>query len=397
MAALVVLSLGALRLLKDDSPGTLEHSTPVAARDVFLEVNHEGELWRSEAVADLSGRDLMVLVHSFTPDASPASRIDLIDRATGERVGQITAGAYPFVDFDREAGRLIVSDRFFDPATGLGGPMSYRLLIFDVVGGLSLQSSTPLPDDRLFVPPQSPLLDEEGQLTLSVDGSYVYYLQAADDVGIVETDQPGAPRIVHLEDGCRDTSLSRIDASSVIVLCHTRRSAVISVLGPDGALTDRVEAAPPPGSEGSPLGSVAAAFAVGDGIGVVFEDGSYAFASGGSLQPAGRALPEGRVAYVWSGPLLRLDDRHVVLPYWDDAVPEDPSQPADGFVLFNTESRSIEQDVRVENRGTYPLNDHEIAIVNPGRVDILELTTLRIERSLATSTSGEAPELVAIR
>jgi hypothetical protein len=38
-----------------------------------------------------------------------------------------------------------------------------------------------------------------------------------------------------------------------------------------------------------------------------------------------------------------------------------------------------------------------IALVNPGRVDILDLTTLRIERSLSTSTSGEAPELVAIR
>jgi hypothetical protein len=397
MAALVVLALGALRLLEDDSPGTLELPIPVIAGDVFLEVNHEGELWRSEAVADLSGRDLMVLVHSFTPDASPASHIDLIDRATGERVGQITAGAYPLVDFDREAGRPIVSDRFFDPATGTGSPASYRLLVFDVAGGLSLQSSTTLPDDRLFVPPQSPLLDEEGQLTLSADERYVYYLQAADDVGIVETDQPDMPKIVHLEDGCRDTSLSRIDASSVIVLCHTRRSAVISVLGRDGALTDRVEAAPPPGVEGSPLGSVAAAFTVGDGIGALFEDGSYAVAQSGTLQPAGRALPEGRVAYVWSGPVLRLDDRHVVLPYWDETVPEDPSQPADGFVVFNTDSEEIEKDVRVENRGTYPLNDHEIAIVNPGRVDILDLTTLRFERSLATSTSGEAPELVAIR
>ena len=96
-------------------------------------------------------------------------------------------------------------------------------------------------------------------------------------------------------------------------------------------------------------------------------------------------------------PVLRLDDSRVVLPYWDGAPPEDPSLPANGFVIFNTESEKVEKDVRVENRGTYPLGDQEIALVNPGRVDLLDLTTLRIERSLSTSTSGEAPELVAIR
>jgi DNA-binding CsgD family transcriptional regulator len=411
------------------SPG-LGASGPIELPEIHLDAlppvaeyvhEHSGDGWESRAAADLGERDLLFLLYFVAIE----TEIHAIDRATGERVGEVSAGMRrelaqdgtptgtataagnsPLIAYARGNGRLIFSDRVWEFAPDQEQEERVRILLFDISDGLALEAELELPGDRDGGHATIP--SELGRLLLSGDERYLYYVAGGSNVGIIDLeDGPRNLDPIPLPDGCsRDgaPSLFPSGASSVIATCPG--SGVVRTIAPDGAVGADIDAAglsgfyDEEGWEQLPI-LVPVALDTRRGMMIIYHDGNYALADGSTVSMHGRVLPPERMYtyYTWRSEFLVLDDARLAIPYHNEWPfhPDGPPRSPDGLVVFNIETESIEADIEIEHRGSYPLNDREIALVNEGRIDILDLTTMTIVQSFGARHPDRPEVLPALR
>ena len=108
-------------------------------------------------------------------------------------------------------------------------------------------------------------------------------------------------------------------------------------------------------------------------------------------------MPDGAGQFIWGGQIVQQDPNHIVLPYWPAFPMPIPQAPAAGFVVFNTQTGTIEQDVKMENRGVYPIGDGQVAVAHEGHYDIVDLATQQVVRTIDTSLPDDPQALPALR
>ncbi len=386
-----------------------------AAEILIAEYVHEysGERWETRAAADLGERDLMFLVW-----AGGRTTVHGIDRATGERVAEVSVGDI-VAHVAHAPGRLLVSRIGPGPTDDPGRP-GYTFFIFDIADGLSLEAEIPL-DHGL---PQGttsfgPALREQGALAFSTNGRYLYYLGETAEawgyhvnyVGIIDLD--GVPQVVAGADveGCvSEPALYPAGDDSVLMTCS--RSGTVQSIAPDGTLGPVVEGGglagyfhPDASGQGlevrdeenqAPVQMLVAA-ETSNGTMLIYLDGTYAVADGDHVEVAGSVLPPTAARiHQWQGNVTRFDTTRLAFPTYRElpsGIP--PGDPPSGIALFNTETAVVEYEIEITHYGSYPINSHEIALVGEQRVDILDLLTMRIVESYVTlhPDAADSPDM----
>ncbi len=365
---------------------------------------HSGDGWETRAAADLGERDLMFMVW----DAGGGTEIHAIDRETGERVGEVWVRWFGSV-VAHGSGRLIAG--LIGPGpTGEPGLPAYTLLVFNISDGLSLEETIELDHGLRARGISHQFPRETGEFVLSADERYVYYLG---EWGEAQGYYPNAVGIIDLHG---DLSIARGPAigdcgtdgaflyptqdSSVLLICD--RIGTVQLIGPDGSTGVTLDAGGLAGyfhfvpeqdsifisddPSDIPVAVVAAA-ETQSGTAILYYDGSYAIADGSGTSVLSRALPWDRPLFFeyWRGDVTAVDAEHLALPYYLEPPFIEPfATTLGGMVVIKAATGAIEYDIEIEHLGSYPLGDNEIALVGDERVDILDLTTMRITQAYLT-------------
>ncbi len=422
---LCLLSTVALASCGDDaaSPGavTLERGEAVALVETEYTHHHSEEfdgrmLWETRAAADIADRELMAVIYPGDRSAIAGGfTAHLVDRSTGEIAGEVTAGSHAIGTYHAASGRLVIAYMRLAPppdrAPDAPGGFSpwYWLASFDVRDGLALEFEAPLGPD-----PSSPQVGpsrvtERGTLTLSRDGRYAYVAMGGsnfeDVAGVLVMDldgeaEPFGPVPYPSRDDVRpcgriDPAILPYEQSSAIATCTA--VGLARVIEPDGSVREDIDINGMGNVFGFPewgdrVVEVATVVEAPTGLGLVQADGTYAVLNGRGITEAGRALPAGTTLLpYWGSDVFLLDETRLVLPYRtreDAGGPYDPvsTTVASGFAVFDLDSETITHDFRISLLGSYPLSDGTIAIVQEGRVDIIDLDEGDIVQSFAAMT-----------
>jgi hypothetical protein len=404
----------------DEDAVALERGEPAPLAQAEYTYHHSEEyegrvLWETRAVEDIGDRSLMaVLYPGDRSGIAGGFTAHLVDRSTGELVGEVTSRSYAFGAYHAPSGRLVVAYMRFapppdhDPDASGGFAPWYWLVSFDIDAGLAPEIEVPLGPDVAQFSTGPGRVVERGTLTLSRDGRYAYVAMSgqSDDatLGVAVIDLAGDAEIIgpvpypsrdERTCGRVEPAIYPYEHSSVMVTCTA--GGLVRVIDPDGNVREDFDINGMGYVFGFPewgdrVVEVATAVEAPRGLGLVQRDGTYAVLHGGSMTEVGRALPERTTLLPnWASDVLMLDDTRLVLPYRtreDAAASYVPfgTPAASGLVVFDLESDTITHNFVIGHRGSYPLADGSIAIVEEGRVDIIDLEVGRIVQSFEAVT-----------
>jgi len=145
------------------------------------------------------------------------SVISILDRQSGQLLGQINAADSPLVLMRKSHNQLLVSD-VVNTSAGVWVP---RLLTFDLSNGLRPQGNAmPMPD-RTTYPIYTP------SMALSADERFLYYMKRTDcgfqcnevALGIIDLEARGSETVARLPINCGQVLLTPRGASDTAAMC----------------------------------------------------------------------------------------------------------------------------------------------------------------------------------